>query len=438
MRNIIIIGLAAVLLAAAYMHFTGREEKLPPSVTREAALGNASDSSAGTVSEKAAIPGQGGRLTAPALGKSTAMRNGKVVVAKETSQKQAPSKETPNRETLNKETRNKETSGKETPNRETLNKETSGKETSDKETPDRETAKSMAGADKAMPVIKPPTFDIVRVDNDRTAVVAGRGPPGSIVRLSLGGKILVEAPVSQRGEWVAVISQPLPRGQAELDLVAVLPNRKTIAAEAVVALVIPEAASGKVAVASKVARKKTQTTLAVLLPKGSDAPAKLLQKPQAKGAPSANKLSVDTVDYDDKGNVVVAGSAPSGVRVRTYVDNKPVGLSRADKKSVWQLKPTADVAPGTHTLRVDQVDDAGRVVSRIELPFVRVAAAEVLALTTARFRVIVQPGNSLWRIARRVYGGGDRYTVIYQANEGQIRDPDLIYPGQVFRLPTEN
>ena len=49
--------------------------------------------------------------------------------------------------------------------------------------------------------------------------------------------------------------------------------------------------------------------------------------------------------------------------------------------------------------------------------------------------VIVQPGNSLWRIARRVYGRGLRYSVIYQANRERIRDPDLIYPGQIFTIP---
>ncbi len=48
----------------------------------------------------------------------------------------------------------------------------------------------------------------------------------------------------------------------------------------------------------------------------------------------------------------------------------------------------------------------------------------------------MQPGNSLWRIARRTYGQGIMYTVIYQANGQQIFDPDLIYPGQVFVLPT--
>ncbi|MBT4489270.1 MAG: LysM peptidoglycan-binding domain-containing protein [Rhodospirillaceae bacterium] len=344
-------------------------------------------------------PGQDDKLSAPALGGSPDTRNGKVVVTRKNHEKAA----------------------------------------SQNAKPEQVAPKKIVAADKAGAVMKPPTFDIVRIAKDRTAVVAGRGPPGSTMRLSLNGKILAETPVSNNGEWVAVISQPLPYGNAELDLVAVLPDHKFIAAEAIVAVVIPEATSGKAASTTKVAKKKTQTALAVLLPKSGDAPVKLLQRPKPKkDAPAANKLSVDTVDYDDKGNVVVAGSAPSGVKVRTYVDNKPVGISQADKKSTWQLKPESEVAPGSHTLRVDQVDDAGRVVSRVELPFVRVSAAEILATTTARIRVIVQPGNSLWRIARRTYGGGERYTVIYQANADQIRNPDMIFPGQVFNLPTEN
>jgi len=49
--------------------------------------------------------------------------------------------------------------------------------------------------------------------------------------------------------------------------------------------------------------------------------------------------------------------------------------------------------------------------------------------------VVVQPGNNLWNIARVLYGRGVRYTTIYEANREQIRDPDLIYPGQVFKAP---
>ena len=74
----------------------------------------------------------------------------------------------------------------------------------------------------------------------------------------------------------------------------------------------------------------------------------------------------------------------------------------------------------------------GAVLARVETPFSR---AEVEEIEVAGDNVVVQPGNSLWRIARRVYGRGIQYTVIYQANSGQIVDPDLIYPGQIFNLP---
>jgi nucleoid-associated protein YgaU len=49
--------------------------------------------------------------------------------------------------------------------------------------------------------------------------------------------------------------------------------------------------------------------------------------------------------------------------------------------------------------------------------------------------VIVQPGNSLWRLAYKAYGKGTQYTTIFLANKDQIKDPDLIYPGQVFAMP---
>jgi len=51
--------------------------------------------------------------------------------------------------------------------------------------------------------------------------------------------------------------------------------------------------------------------------------------------------------------------------------------------------------------------------------------------------VTVQPGFTLWGIARETYGEGMLYVKVYEANRDQIRDPDLIYPGQVFELPQD-
>ena len=64
-------------------------------------------------------------------------------------------------------------------------------------------------------------------------------------------------------------------------------------------------------------------------------------------------------------------------------------------------------------------------------------ALEVTApkLQSVNGAVIIRRGDSLWRISRRVYGRGTRYSTIYLANQAQIRDPDRIWPGQVFKVP---
>jgi nucleoid-associated protein YgaU len=50
-------------------------------------------------------------------------------------------------------------------------------------------------------------------------------------------------------------------------------------------------------------------------------------------------------------------------------------------------------------------------------------------------KAIIRTGDNLWTIARRVYGHGRDFTTIYRANNAQIRNPNRIYPGQIFDLP---
>jgi nucleoid-associated protein YgaU len=66
----------------------------------------------------------------------------------------------------------------------------------------------------------------------------------------------------------------------------------------------------------------------------------------------------------------------------------------------------------------------------------QVAAAGTVVIPSIN-TTIVSRGDNLWRISQRIYGKGVRYTVIYGANQDQIRNPDLIYPGQVFVLPSQ-
>lgn len=47
----------------------------------------------------------------------------------------------------------------------------------------------------------------------------------------------------------------------------------------------------------------------------------------------------------------------------------------------------------------------------------------------------VKKGDSLSKIAKREYGDAQQWRRIFEANRDSIKDPDLIYPGQVFRIP---
>jgi nucleoid-associated protein YgaU len=164
-------------------------------------------------------------------------------------------------------------------------------------------------------------------------------------------------------------------------------------------------------------------------------PSRVLQAPSTQPAGPGARLALGTLDYDEHGTVRFSGSAPPNAPVRVYLDNARVGEATADRDGHWTVSPSAVVSPGMHSLRVDQITPQGRVASRVETPFQR----EALALSqVAAGQVVVQPGQNLWRLARRVYGNGLRYTVIFQANKDLIRDVRLIYPGQVLSVPGQD
>lgn len=146
-------------------------------------------------------------------------------------------------------------------------------------------------------------------------------------------------------------------------------------------------------------------------------------------------LSLDAIDYDESGSFSMSGQAPEGARVQIYLDNRPIGGATTGEAGVWQLAPSISVPPGLYKMRVDQVDRTGTVVARVETPFSRAGPMGDLPRDAVTF---VQPGNSLWRIARRTLGRGIRYTVIFEANRDQIKEADLIYPGQIFIVPKVN
>ena len=149
-------------------------------------------------------------------------------------------------------------------------------------------------------------------------------------------------------------------------------------------------------------------------------------------------LGIDAISYDQLGEVRLSGRGQGARELRIYLDNRPVQTARVDDSGAW-ASPLPGVAEGTYTLRIDALGADGRVEGRVETPFRRTApevAAEVEASGVAA--VTVQPGYTLWAISEGFFGEGVRYVQIFEANRDLIRDPDLIYPGQVFTLPEAN
>jgi len=270
----------------------------------------------------------------------------------------------------------------------------------------------------------PPSFDVVRISRNCTAVFAGRAMPGSVVVVKTGAREIGRVTADVRGEWVLVPDLPLEKGNQEFVLESQMQGQEPIKADASVVTVVPECQPGE----------GGEQAIAVLTP--LEGASRLLQRPnEGPLDPSRKGLALDAIEYDDKGNLILSGRAQPGATVQVYLNNEPIGVATADAKGRWSLKPEKTVDPGIYSLRVDQVEQAGgKVASRVEMPFSR-ARPEDIKFDAQGKNVVVQPGNSLWRIARHIYGEGLRYTDIYNANQSQIRDPDMIYPGQIFSVP---
>ena len=191
-----------------------------------------------------------------------------------------------------------------------------------------------------------------------------------------------------------------------------------------------------------------------------DTGVRVLQAPDPVGvAPDVmSTVALDAITYTPTGEVQIAGRGQGSGFVRVYLDNTPVTTSRIAVDGNWRTE-LPDVDTGIYTLRVDEIDSSGAVVSRIETPFKREEAAHVVAALASSEQpvkaadavrapavdpitsvevITVQPGSTLWAIARDSYGDGRQYVRVFQANRDRIRNADLIYPGQVFSVPRED
>ncbi|MES0203986.1 LysM peptidoglycan-binding domain-containing protein [Mesorhizobium australicum] len=220
--------------------------------------------------------------------------------------------------------------------------------------------------------------------------------------------------------------------------------------------------------------------------------------PAAPAAPAAAaaepKIVVEAVEIDGN-KIFVAGLADPGRKVRAYANDILLGDAQTSSDGHFLVEATRDIPVGSYTIHVDGLDaDGVKVVARAAVPFEREPGEAVAAVAPAETKpaeakatapavaaapgetapapaapateapakvaaatppsdvpeivspklehadsaVIIRRNDTLWRISRRVYGHGMRYSTIYLANQDQIRNPNRIWPGQVFKVPEKS
>jgi nucleoid-associated protein YgaU len=354
-----------------------------------------------------------------------------------------------------------------------------------------EVAAAKPDAPVAAPAIStvPPILDLVRLEPDGSALVAGRAEPGAEVQIIVDGSRVATATADASGNFVAFIEvsetgQPLVMwlstkadGGAETlseQQVILSPASELIASAAsgdpsaapldsAATNLVPDPTGGTpqtvadpqpMAETASSAGSSTNapppsgnTELAVMGaadPVATQPGTVLVSDDSGVGlmrpAPlaDADEIRIDTIAYGASDLIELRGRSGSGGQIRLSLDGEPVAVTHTDNQGGWQAD-LRSVPAGTYTLRAERIDEQGSVVASASVPFRR-EAPEQVARAAAREGlaqvVTVQPGFTLWGIARDRYGSGIRYVQVFEANKTQIGDPDLIYPGQVFDLPS--
>lgn len=254
-----------------------------------------------------------------------------------------------------------------------------------------------------------PEFDIVRVDPQGNAVLAGRAVPGATVTIKDGSTVLGTVTADNQGAFVLVPGNPLSPGAHNITL------SESLAGGAV--------------------RQGTQTA-EVNVPGNSGQVLTVLTGPNGSTVLSGQgaapgTLAIGAVDYDTSGHAIFSGTAPAGATVDLKLDGNEIGQAQVDAKGRWRIMAAAPSKSGMFTLNA--VTATGTALPPVSAPF----APESLREALEAGHIVIAPGDNLWMIARHAYGHGTMYTLIYSANVGKIHDPNLIFPGQAFVLPKQ-
>ncbi|OOY33096.1 hypothetical protein BMI88_04350 [Thioclava sp. F36-6] len=327
-------------------------------------------------------------------------------------------------------------------------------------------------------------FDALRAAPDGSVTLAGRAEPGAKLDVLVDGKVVASTLADGGGSFASLFDLPPSDGPRALSLrVTGADGTARDSAETLVLRGQPKqerlASAGESATSGTAADGATDgsagatasatdgaamtgTDAGASAATGTDAAPSTPTPPaapliaDADGArllaPKSDDLVIDTISF---GSGEVARSegrgAPEGTTLSAYLDDTLVAEAQPGADGRWSLS-LPGLGTGEHKLRIDAQDASGKVVARAETGFDQpdeilvASAADPTGAQAASVRatgevgdavkvVQIVKGNTLWAIAREVYGDGFLYVRVFDANRDQIRDPDLIYPGQVFNIP---
>ena len=257
------------------------------------------------------------------------------------------------------------------------------------------------------------TFDIVRISKTGDIVIAGKSEPNETIELLDGEEIIAEVISDENGEWIWVSELTIKSGIKKFKLQYKNNlNKSSISDQTVIILVDNE--SNSVPKVARVFRSDVENIDILNLEKLNDA------------------ITLDFLSYSPPGLIIMSGRTISNTEIEILKSSEVLGKTKSNENGVWKF--------------IINKNDANE-----EISIKTTISGETLILTydeaeiKKRFkntnfefyddRIIVQKGNSLWRIARKTLGGGIFYTEIYKNNLAKIKNPNLIYPGQVFNIP---
>ncbi|WP_299843582.1 LysM peptidoglycan-binding domain-containing protein [uncultured Roseovarius sp.] len=308
----------------------------------------------------------------------------------------------------------------------------------------------------------PPTIDTFRLEPDGRMLVAGRTMPDWDTSILLDGEILASATPDGSGQFVEFLDIPTSEDPRVLSLsmrpasggdaiaseqeIIIAPTPREVAATEASG-VTAQTGDEQTNATGEPTEGATQSPTVIL---ADDSGVRVLQTPEAapdatdeaadeNGPTLMSSVALDAISYSDAGQVQLSGRASGEGHIRVYLDNDPITTSPVTEDGNWR-SDLPEVDTGVYTLRIDEVDAEGNVTSRVETPFKRedeavLAKVDSAADTPKIKAVTVQKGSTLWAISREAYGDGVLYVRVFEANRDRIRDPDLIYPGQVFTVP---